>query len=171
MSIPAWTVDREGTFTWVNDAFDSTFGNRVGEHYSSTVAPEYRAEVERQRGLKLAGAPVTDYEIEALLPDGRRVRVETSSVPVDPDNMCAGFFGVSLKRGVPTESRGSGLTSRQLEVLGLLAGGSSTDQIAASLHLSTHTVRNYVRQILRVLHAHSRLEAVVVARSEGLIAD
>jgi two-component system response regulator DesR len=56
-------------------------------------------------------------------------------------------------------------------VLQLLSDGASTDQIAAELHLSLHTVRNFVRQILQSLRVHSRLEAVVKARREGLVAD
>jgi DNA-binding NarL/FixJ family response regulator len=61
------------------------------------------------------------------------------------------------------------LTKRQSEVLQLLCEGASTDQIAATLHLSTETVRNYVRQVLRALGAHSRLEAVALAHQKGLL--
>jgi regulatory LuxR family protein/PAS domain-containing protein len=53
----------------------------------------------------------------------------------------------------------------------LLAQGKSTEQIAAELHLTTETVRNHVRHVLKALDAHSRLEAVVVARRQGLIRD
>jgi DNA-binding NarL/FixJ family response regulator len=55
---------------------------------------------------------------------------------------------------------------RQNEVLELLGEGASTDQIAATLHLSRETIRNYVRQVLRVLGTHSRLEAVALAHQE-----
>jgi DNA-binding CsgD family transcriptional regulator len=41
-------------------------------------------------------------------------------------------------------------------------------QIAAALHLSIETVRNH---ILRALGAHSRLEAVAIARREGFLED
>ncbi len=61
------------------------------------------------------------------------------------------------------------LTKRQSEVLELLGEGASTDQIATSLHLSKETVRNYVRQVLRALGAHSRLEAVALAHQDGLL--
>jgi two-component system NarL family response regulator len=55
------------------------------------------------------------------------------------------------------------LTPRQAEVLELLERGRSTKQIASELHLSTETVRNHVRHILRAVGAHSRLEAVAIA--------
>jgi len=39
-----------------------------------------------------------------------------------------------------------------------------TKQIAEELHLSIETVRNHVRGLLRTMGAHSRLEAVAIAR-------
>jgi two-component system NarL family response regulator len=56
------------------------------------------------------------------------------------------------------------LTPRQTEVLRLLKRGRSTEQIAQELQLSTETVRNHVRHLLRALGVHTRLEAVAVAR-------
>jgi DNA-binding NarL/FixJ family response regulator len=56
-------------------------------------------------------------------------------------------------------------------VLRLLDAGASTDQIATELTLSKETVRNHIRQVLRALGAHSRLEAVALARRQGLLAD
>jgi DNA-binding NarL/FixJ family response regulator len=53
-------------------------------------------------------------------------------------------------------------------VLEFLAGGQSTGQIAASLHLSRETIRNHVRDLMRALGTHSRIEAVAEARRRGL---
>jgi DNA-binding NarL/FixJ family response regulator len=61
------------------------------------------------------------------------------------------------------------LTTRQLEVLRLLASGRSTAEIAAELGLSTTTVRNYIANMLVALGVHSRLQAVIAAREAGLI--
>jgi DNA-binding NarL/FixJ family response regulator len=63
------------------------------------------------------------------------------------------------------------LTARELEILHLLAAGSSTEQIARRLVVSTHTVRNHIRSVLHKLGAHTRLEAVSVARHMGLLTD
>jgi DNA-binding NarL/FixJ family response regulator len=71
-------------------------------------------------------------------------------------------------RTVPT-AESQELTAREFEVLGLLATGHSTDGIVEELHLSPHTVRNHIRNILEKVGAHSRLEAVAVATREGLI--
>jgi DNA-binding NarL/FixJ family response regulator len=56
-------------------------------------------------------------------------------------------------------------------VLRFLEHGRSTEQIARELHLSTETVRNHIRHLLRALNVHSRLEAVAVGRQEHLIAN
>jgi two-component system NarL family response regulator len=56
-----------------------------------------------------------------------------------------------------------------MEVLGLLAAGRSTRQMAEDLYVSPATVRTHVEHILGKLQAHSRLEAVVIAAREGLL--
>jgi DNA-binding NarL/FixJ family response regulator len=61
------------------------------------------------------------------------------------------------------------LTPRELEVLHLLAGGASTAAAAASLGISTATLRAHVQAVLRKLGAHSRLEAVAEAARLGLV--
>ena len=52
----------------------------------------------------------------------------------------------------------------------LLAQGLSTNEIARSLSITSSTVRNHIRNILQKLHVHNRLEAVVYALKQGLLA-
>lgn len=61
------------------------------------------------------------------------------------------------------------LSRRELDVLEQVAAGHQNLTIAENLFLSVHTVRNHVATILRKLGAHSKLQAVVVARDLGLI--
>jgi DNA-binding NarL/FixJ family response regulator len=63
----------------------------------------------------------------------------------------------------------AGLTPRQLEILGYLADGLNTSQIAERLWLSRATVRNHVSGIFAALDCHSRLEAVAKARQLRLL--
>jgi PAS domain S-box-containing protein len=171
VSIPAWMIDASGHFIWVNDAYKELFGDRTGQHFATVVPPEDLPLVQREFERKLAGAPATDYEIAAKLPDGRRVQTEVSTVRLDPDRYCGAVFGMAVPRSAPMGETTTYLTPRQNDVLQLLALGASTDQIAEELVLSRQTVRNYVRQILGALDAHSRLEAVVKARREGIVVD
>jgi DNA-binding CsgD family transcriptional regulator len=77
-------------------------------------------------------------------------------------------------RSVPSGPRASrrenaaGLTPRQNEVLGLLAGGLANAAIADRLGLSAKTVEHHVSAVLAALEAPSRLAAVQIARERGL---
>lgn len=62
------------------------------------------------------------------------------------------------------------LTSREMEVLHLLAEGLSNRAIAQDLDISEHTVKFHVTAIMGKLNAQSRTEAVVRAMRLGLIA-
>lgn len=61
------------------------------------------------------------------------------------------------------------LTSRELDVLNLLAEGLTNKAIALQLGISEFTVKFYVNAILRKLGAQSRTDAVIRAARMGLI--
>ncbi len=63
----------------------------------------------------------------------------------------------------------SQLTRREREVLGLLASGSNSSEIARALVVSPNTVRTHVQSILAKLQVHSRLEAVAFATRHQLL--
>ncbi|MCZ0737958.1 helix-turn-helix transcriptional regulator [Phreatobacter sp. AB_2022a] len=67
--------------------------------------------------------------------------------------------------GHPTEL--SGLTARELEVLGLMCQGLSDADIVKRLKLTRNTVRNHVARIYSKADVHSRAAAVVWARERG----
>ena len=69
----------------------------------------------------------------------------------------------------PVGVAGADLTSRELEVLSLLAEGLSTEAISERLVISVHTVRNHIQRIIMKLGAHSKLEAVSMALRQGII--
>lgn len=63
-----------------------------------------------------------------------------------------------------------GITNKELEILSLIADGHSEATIAKELHISTHTVHSYVRNIFRALRAHNKQQAVTFAFRKGLLA-
>jgi DNA-binding CsgD family transcriptional regulator len=68
-----------------------------------------------------------------------------------------------------SSARAVELTDRELEVLKLLAKGTSTEAIAQQLHISRVTVNNHIQHLMAKLNAHNRLEAIRRAERAGLI--
>jgi DNA-binding NarL/FixJ family response regulator len=64
---------------------------------------------------------------------------------------------------------GEPLTSREIDVLSLLAEGAGNKEIASRLGISEHTVKFHVSSILSKLGAATRTEAVTRGYKEGLI--
>lgn len=62
------------------------------------------------------------------------------------------------------------LTERERQVLALMTGGSTNREIAAELHLSPHTVKEYASGLYRKLGARNRIEAIRLAERHGLVA-
>ncbi len=61
------------------------------------------------------------------------------------------------------------LSSRELDVLNLIAAGNSNRVVADNLFISEQTVKNHVASIMRKLVANDRTHAVVIALRQGLI--
>ncbi|OAB26985.1 DNA-binding response regulator [Paenibacillus macquariensis subsp. defensor] len=59
------------------------------------------------------------------------------------------------------------LNAREREILSLSAQGKSANEIAAMLHLSYGTVRNYISESLNKLDAKNRIEGIRVAEQKG----
>jgi DNA-binding NarL/FixJ family response regulator len=79
-----------------------------------------------------------------------------------------------LARALPRLQRGyrglgSDLTRREKEILAMMAEGASNRGIADELVISLHTVRNHVQNVLTKLGAHSKTEAVAIARRERIL--
>jgi DNA-binding NarL/FixJ family response regulator len=64
---------------------------------------------------------------------------------------------------------GEELTTREIEVLNLLAEGLPNKGIALQLHISEHTVKFHINALMTKLGAQSRTDAVVRATRRGLL--
>jgi DNA-binding NarL/FixJ family response regulator len=61
------------------------------------------------------------------------------------------------------------LTSAEVEVLRLIAGGNANKEIAAKLSLTEETVKSRVRSILSKLAANDRTHAAMIGVKRGIV--
>ncbi len=62
-----------------------------------------------------------------------------------------------------------GLTEREVQVLRLVAGGRTNNEVAAELVLSIRTVERHIGNIYPKIGARGRADATVYALSQGLV--
>ena len=95
--------------------------------------------------------------------------------PVDPDELLArtrrlitrSRRAVIVRRGASADAA---LTQREAQVLGLLAEGVGSKEIARRLVISPKTVSSHIQRILAKLGVHTRAEAIAVAYRNGFVA-
>jgi len=110
-----------------------------------------------QRGIALS-ADGDPFSVRAALAAGVRGFVVSDAPSREP---------VSRPRGAG--SGVEGLSTRELEVLQLVAGGHSNRDIGESLHLSALTVKSHLARIARKLGTGDRAEMVALALRAGVI--
>jgi DNA-binding NarL/FixJ family response regulator len=70
---------------------------------------------------------------------------------------------------LPAPAALDGLTDREREVLALVAGGLSNDEIAERLYVSPLTAKTHVNRAMTKLGARDRAQLVVIAYQSGLV--
>lgn len=65
-------------------------------------------------------------------------------------------------------AEGIGLTPRESEMISLIVGGYSNEEIAASRYLSPNTVKTYIREAYRKIGVTTRAQAVAWGMRNGL---
>lgn len=103
-----------------------------------------RAEIGRAVEAAAAGMGVLDSAVQSMLVEAARSR------PVRPKELP------------------DGLTEREAEVLGLIAGGCSNADIAARLYVGEATVKTHVNRIFAKTHSRDRAQATAYAHRHGL---
>jgi two-component system NarL family response regulator len=98
-----------------------------------------------------------DAPLEELLDCIRKVHAGETCIPP----------AVSAK--LAARMSGHALTSREIDVLKLLAKGRSNKEIGSDLFISEGTVKSHVRTMFTKLHVMSRTEAIAVANQRGLL--
>jgi DNA-binding NarL/FixJ family response regulator len=110
-----------------------------------------------------AGLVLKSARLDELVTAVRQVA--TGQVVFDP-TLLAGVVNRLTGR---LRGSAAALTARERETLVLLADGVGTVEISERLGVARNTARNHVQRVLEKLGARSKLEAVAIARREGLL--
>ena len=95
-------------------------------------------------------------------------RTSGAAAPMQGDAAHPALRSVWVEKG-GRRKRTDRLSEKERGVLGELARGLSTEQIAERMVVSPHTVRTHIKNGMRKLDAHTRAHAVAIALSEGAI--
>lgn len=166
------------------DCFDllsgcDSFGNRYCSEECPVMRIANRGEVVRNFALSLRakdGSPIVTsvsvLQLRAAAPDdyllAHLVRSSDPDVraPIQSANPPKPRVVVARESA---DARARKLTTREVEVLGMLAAGRTTPEIAERLHISQLTARSHIQNILEKLEVHSKAEAVAFAFQKNLI--
>lgn len=160
--------------------------DRYGNRYCSETCPITQ--------IANRGESVLPFDLRLRARDGRHVAVQVTvvnlTVPAPDHFYLLHVFrvpppGVAAEPPAPAEAepppssvlssrssadvRARRLTAREVEVLGMLAAGRATPEIAERLQISLLTARNHVQNILEKLEVHSKAEAVAFAFHKRIV--
>jgi DNA-binding CsgD family transcriptional regulator len=127
---------------------------------------ELRGELDqRWQAFLAAGTQAGAYTLE--LPSGRRLEIEYSATANITEGRHLSIF-LSPRLGMeaestPIEALAERLTPREREVMGMVALGATTPDIAGRLTVSPETVRSHVKHAIEKLRARNRAHAVLLA--------
>jgi HD-GYP domain-containing protein (c-di-GMP phosphodiesterase class II) len=163
----------------VRSPFLAPYAQVAGAHHERLDASGYH------RGLKAAALPraarllaaADAYQCkteprpyrDALTPERAVQALVTRAEAgrLDPEMVVA--VAEAVDQRPPHLRRPAGLTDREVEVIGLLARGRATKQIAASLGISTKTADRHIQNIYGKIGVSSRAAATLYAAEHGLV--
>jgi PAS domain S-box-containing protein len=146
-----WTHTRDGEPLWLNVSIISppAADEPFVAHIIRDVTREKKTEFALDQFLAdLGNHSLVSGENSAEMPANRHLRTAGHALPDRPSVT---------------------LSSREIEVLTLLAEGLSTKSLAQKLEISHFTARNHIQNILVKLDLHSKAQAVSYAFKKGIL--
>ncbi len=121
--------------------------------------------------VELVNASVAGFIMkDATLDDlAQTIRLVAAGGHVLPAPMVSTLFSQiardAVAKGQPKVLESVRMTSREREVINLIAEGLSNKEIASRLHIATHTVKSHVRNVMEKLTLHTRLQIAAYAHA------
>jgi PAS domain S-box-containing protein len=128
-----------------------------------------RSAVARAVERGAVGALAKSDRLPDVIDAVRRVHAGETLLPLEEVIELLRFAGRQRERELLDRRAIESLTSRELEVLQLIADGCDSRQAASRLHISLRTQRNHVANILGKLGVHSQLQALIFALRYQLV--
>jgi DNA-binding NarL/FixJ family response regulator len=116
-----------------------------------------------------SGFLVKEAEPDELLRGVRTVAGGDSLLSPSVTGRLIAEFAALPQHGRPNAPELEELTTREREVMALVAGGLTNGEIAERLIVSPTTAKTHVSRAMRKLHAHDRAQLVVLAYQTGMV--
>jgi DNA-binding NarL/FixJ family response regulator len=146
---------------------------RLAEGDAATAVSSLRAAVSAWQSL---GAPYEVALVRELLATAVRLAGDDQGAQLELEVAHAVFERLGAARDASrtgrllrSETSPGGLTAREVEVLRLVARGSTNREIASALTISQHTVARHLNNIFAKLDVSSRVAATAYAFTHGLV--
>jgi DNA-binding CsgD family transcriptional regulator/pimeloyl-ACP methyl ester carboxylesterase len=173
--------DRDGTVEFLRQAVTQqdwlTIAEGVGVSEIAAILPELHVPTLLLHARGFSGLQMEEAsKLAARIAGARLVLTEGSSELIDA---AQGLLAIDAflqdlppdgpaARSAPTGELPDGLSSREIEVLRLLAQGMSNQQVADELIISLNTVRRHVSNVFDKTGVSNRAQAAVYAKERGL---
>jgi len=166
-------ADDDRRYRDVNDAGCRLLGAPrawiLGRRVDDFTPPEGRPLVDAMwRSFLVEGTQAGEFEL--LLPNGERRTVEYSATANIAPRMHLSILLPLVTGAIEAERAPGGMTSltkREAEVIGLVALGANTKEIAERLAITHETARSHTKNAIRKLGARNRAHAVALALASG----
>ncbi len=116
----------------------------------------------------VAGFIMKDASLEDL---ANTIKAVAQGAHVLPPQMTSTLFSQiareAVAKGRPKLLESVRMTQRERDVINLIAEGLGNKEIAARLHIATHTVKSHVRNVMEKLTLHTRLQIAAYAHKEN----
>ena len=161
----------------ISDGIEGT--RLIREFDSKVIIVMLTAQDSDKKLIEAIRAGANGYLVKNTSSEGllRALRGAISGEAPLPRHLTAGLLDEFRKTtdnpqpGMANSAQSATLTFREIEVLELIAGGTSNQQISDQFGVSLYTIKSHVRNLIRKLGAKNRRDAVRIARDMGILRD
>lgn len=172
---PIFIKNQHGEFIYCNYSFANYFNLEpsavIGHKIHDLISHDFADEcVKKDQKILETGDKGICYYLAKDNPT-KKINVYRFAIR-DQNGSFVGIFGriiVEDSENVAGKKSDVKLTTRESQILALMADGNSIKMIARQLNISHHTVIHHIKKIYIKLNVNSRLNAINIARQLGLL--